>query len=94
MANSIGVCPPGLPPSEQDLAFTPFMASVSQNHRNIKWFGSEGIIQIPLPCHGQGQLPLDQDIQSPIQPGLGALPGMEHPQLLWATSASVSPPSP
>ena len=53
MANSIGVCPPGLPLSEQDLAFTPLMASVSQNHRIIKWFGSEGIIRIQPSATGR-----------------------------------------
>jgi len=38
-------------------------------------------------------LPLDQVTQSPIQPGLGTLPGKGQPQLLWATCASASPPS-
>jgi len=29
----------------------------------------------PTPCHGQGQLPLDQVIESPVQPGLGHFQG-------------------
>ncbi|NXH46292.1 PO6F2 factor, partial [Dicaeum eximium] len=40
---------------------------------------------VPTPCHGQRQLSLDQVSQSLIQPGLGTLPGMGHPQLPWLT---------
>lgn len=39
----------------------------------IEWFGLEGIfkiMQVQSLCHGQGHLPLDQVVQSLIQPGL------------------------
>jgi len=43
------------------------------HQRIIEWFGLEGnlkITQFQPPCHGQGQLPLAQVAQSPVQPGL------------------------
>jgi len=40
-------------------------------HRIIEWFVLEGTFKIHLvPCYRQGQLPLDQVVQSPIQPAL------------------------
>ena len=67
-----------------------------ENHRIIQWFGLEGTLkliwfQTPLPWAGT----------SPTRPGCSelhptwpwALPGRGQPQLLWATWASVSPPS-
>ena len=93
MGNSIGVCPPGLTPLEQDLVFTPLMASISQNHRIITWFGLEGIIQIQPPATGR-----DSSHSIRLLKALSSLAWNtsreRHPQLLWATSASVSPPSP
>lgn len=58
----------------------------NQNHRTRERPGLEGTlntISFQPPCHVQGQLPLTQTAQSPIQPGL------EHfqPQLLWAKEA-------
>ena len=42
-----------------------------QIHRIIEWFVLEGTFKIHLvPCYRQGQLPLDQVVQSPIQPAL------------------------
>ena len=36
----------------------------------IEWFGLEGPLRFQPPCCKQGHLPLDQVVQSPIQPGL------------------------
>jgi len=40
---------------------------------------------VPIPCHGQGHLPLDQVTQSPIQHGL------EHFQAGGSDNFSVQP---
>ena len=38
-------------------------------------------LPVPLPCHGQGHLPLDQVVQSPIQPGLEHCQGGVSPSV-------------
>jgi len=51
------------------------------DYRIIEWFGLEGTFKIVLfqpPCYRQGHLPLDQVAQSPIQPGLEHLQGIEY----------------
>ena len=48
------------------------------NRYIIEWFGLDetfNIIWFQHPCYQQGHLPLDQVVQSPIQPGLGHLTG-------------------
>lgn len=53
-----------------------------------EWIGLEGTLKITsfqLPCHGQGQFPLDQFAQSLIQPGLERLQG-------WGTTAPPGQP--
>lgn len=43
---------------------------------------------VPTLCHGLGHLPLDQVVQSPIQPGLEHLQGFRTD--IFTASASVS----
>lgn len=49
--------------------------------------GTSEFIYFQQHCHRQGPLPLDQTVQSPIQPGPEPFPGMADPQPLWAPSA-------
>jgi len=48
---------------------------------------------VPTTLPWAGCHPIDQAAQGSIQPGLEHLQGMRYPQLLWAASASASPPS-
>lgn len=56
-------------------------------YRNTEWFMLEGNFEVQAPCHGQGQLSVNQAAQSPIQPYLAHFPEWA----IWATCTTASP---
>ena len=62
-----------LPPWDAGVLSNTDLWKIPCFHRIIEWFRLEGtfeIIQFQPPCYRQGHFPLDQVVQSPIQPGL------------------------
>jgi len=77
------------PLAESKTASSEIWASISHYSTASMFLETRMGSLVPMPMPWQEHLLLDQVAQSPIQPGVKYL----HPQLLWESCSSASPPS-
>jgi len=73
------------------------LSALRKNHGIIPWSGLEGTSKkdhlVPTPLPWAGIPSTRTGCSKPCPTWSWTLPGREHPQLLWATCSSASPPS-